>query len=228
MDPRASSAAEREPPVTLADELAEHERLLRRGTAQLRVRVVRAAALSYGVSVHDDATYLQRARAEGLPTVGRSTGGTGLLHLPGDLVWAVVLPRDDPRVGRDFARAFDRLGAGISDGLRAAGVEAGWAPAPGLSDDYCPLSSRGSVLVAAGRVLGGAAQHATSRALLHHGGISWTVDRPRVGRIFGPLPATTLERLGGVGDLGATLTAARLAAALERAFVRTPPPGPLS
>jgi len=202
--------------------------MLRQGTPQLRARVVRSAAVSYGVSVHDDATYLQRARAEGLPTVGRSTGGTGLLHLAGDLVWAVVLPRDDPRVGRDFARAFDRLGAGISDGLRAAGVEARWAPPPDLSDDYCPLSSRGLVLVAASRVLGGAAQHATSRALLHHGGISWTVDRPRVDRIFGPLPASTLDRLGGVGDLGATLSATGLAAALERAFVRTPPPGPLS
>ena len=214
--------------VVLADELAEHERLLRRGSPTLRARVVRATAVSYGVSVRDDAGYLRRARAEGLPTVGRTTGGTGLLHLAGDLVWAVVLPRDDPRVGRDFARAFDRLGAEISDGLRAAGVEAGWAPAPGLSDDYCPLSGRGQVLVAGGHVLGGAAQHATSRALLHHGGISWTVDRPTVGRIFGPLAAATLERLGGLADLRPSLSAAGVAAGLERAFARAAPPRPLS
>lgn len=192
------------PRVTVPDELLRHEELLRRGAPAARVAVVRERALSFGIGVPLQAPYLVRARARGIPTVARSSGGSGVLHLEGDLLWAVVLPRSDPEVGRDFPRAFGRLGQGVLEGLEAAGVRASWAAAPGLADDYCPLSSRGEVLLADGKVLGGAAQHVTSRALLHHGSVSWTVDRAEVDRVFGlPTPGPS-SRLGGVtGSTGA-------------------------
>jgi len=171
-----------------------------------------------GVAVRPEAGYLDRARKEGIPVVRRTTGGTGVLHLEGDLLWAVVLPRSDARVGPDFARTFGRLGTGIVAGLAAVGVRSGWVPAPGLSDDCCPLSSRGEVLAARGWVLGGAAQHATSRALLHHGGISWNVDRACVDRLFGLPAGGPSSRLGGLAELVAVSEPATVAEALERAL----------
>ncbi len=156
------------------------------------------AGVSYGVSVSSDAPYLRRARALGIAVEPRTSGGTGFLHQDGDLVWAVVRRRADPAVGRDFARAYARLGAGVLATLRGLGVPADWAPAPGLCEDYCPLSSRGQVLASDGQVLGGAAQHATSTALLHHGGIAWTVDRALVERLFDLPVGGAAARLGSL------------------------------
>ena len=204
--------------ASVTEELAQHELLLRQGRPAVRVAVARERTLSYGIAVPSEAPYLRRARAEGIPTAARSTGGSGVLHLEGDLLWAVVLPRSDERVGRDFPKAYARLGRGIVAGLAAAGVDAAWVAAPGLSEDCCPLSSRGEVLVAGGRILGGAAQHATSRALLHHGGISWIVDRPCVDRLFG-LPADgPSSRLGGLAGLTGPGEPASTGAVLARAL----------
>jgi lipoate-protein ligase A len=207
-----------EEPVDVADELRRHEELLRAATPAVRVAVVRERAVSYGVGVDPAAAYLERSRAERIATAARSSGGTGLLHLEGDLLWAVVLPRADVRVGRDYVRAYGRLGRGIVQGLATAGVVATWVAAPGLSNDCCPLSSRGEVLASEGMILGGAAQHATSRALLHHGGISWKVDRPCVERLFDLPTGGPADRLGGVADLRPRLDRRALVRALEQAL----------
>src|SRR5208282_5648586 len=121
-----------------------------------------------GVGVPPDAAYLQRAAGARIPAVRRTTGGSGLLHAPGDLAWSIVLPRADPRVGKDYVHAYPRLGAGVVDFLSERGVAAKWVDPPGTDPDYCLLSARGSVLALEGKVLGGAAQHLAGGALLHH------------------------------------------------------------
>jgi lipoate-protein ligase A len=162
----------------------EHELLLRAGRRAVSVGVVADLAVSYGVGESASAPYLERVRADGVATVRRSSGGSGILHAPGDLVWAVVIPRDDPLVGSDFVRAYDRYGAGLVHWLAAGGVESSWECPPDLSTEYCPLGARGMVLETKRGVLAAGAQHLTRSALLHHGTLPSTLDRPRIGKWF--------------------------------------------
>lgn len=192
------------------------EALLARGARAVRVALLETRCLSYGVGARGP--YLRRAEAEGIPIVARRSGGTGLLHEVGDLAWTVVLPRDDPRVGRDFARAYARLGRGVVRWLGALGVECAWTPAPGTSHDYCMLSERGWVLVAGDRILGGAAQHLVRSALLHHGTISVTVDRTAIDRLFGFVAPSPSARLGGLRELGIQASGNSLADGLSKAL----------
>jgi len=204
--------------TSFAEEVALHEGLLRRGTPASRVAVLGERVVSFGVSVPSTAAYLRRARERGIRTGARTTGGTGVLHLADDILWAVVLPRTDPRVGRDFARAYGRLGRGVVRGLAQAGVHAEWLPAFGLTEDYCPLSSRGEVLVVDGKVVGAAAQHLTSSALLHQGSVSWEVDRGEVDRLFALRPGGPSVHLGGLAGSGKAQGPDALASAIGRAL----------
>lgn len=204
--------------TSVVEEMRLQEEALRRGAPAALVSVVRERAVSYGVGVPSGAAYLLRARALGVATAPRTTGGTGVLHLEGDVMWAVVLPRSDPRVGRDPTRAYGRLGRGVVAGLAALGVRADWTPAPGLVEEVCPLSSRGQVLATDGKVLGGAAQHLTSTALLHHGSVSWSVDRPEVDLLFDLPPGGPSARLGGVSELMSNAGPDALARALAHAL----------
>ncbi len=63
------------------------------------------------------------------------------------------------------------------------------------------MSARGEVLTGEGRVIGGASQHATSRALLHHGIVASRIDRSLLETLFGLAPADT-ERLTSLEELG--------------------------
>jgi lipoate-protein ligase A len=160
------------------------EEFLREGQPVIRVAVLSSAALSVGISQHENTRCIVRARELGLPVVRRSTGGLGLWHAPGDVVWSLVLPRTDPRVGRDFSKAYRRLGTGPVRVLHEHGVTAEWLSPLGLTTEYCLLSGRGAVLSVDGRALGGAAQHLTRQALLHHGVLPFRLDPPRLRELF--------------------------------------------
>jgi len=177
------------------------EAILRRAVPAVRAAVLTDRAVSFGVGVRPNAPFLVRAAKEGVPAVRRTTGGTGLLHAPGDLAWSVVLPRADPRVGDDFVRAYDRLGEGAVRFLAERGVTAKWQKPPGTDPEYCLLSARGSVLVHEGKVVGGAAQHLAGGALLHHGILPVELDRPLLRRLF-ELSANSVGRLTSLRELG--------------------------
>jgi len=187
--------------VTCADDVRTDEAILRRAVPAVRVAVLTDRAVSYGVGISPEVPFVARASKLGIPSVRRTTGGTGLLHLPGDIAWSVVLPRADPRVGSDFVRAYARLGEGVVQFLADRAVVARWQDPPGSDPEYCLLSARGSVLKHENRVLGGAAQHLTGRALLHHGILPLEVDRPLLRRIFG-LSAGAVGRLTSLRELG--------------------------
>ena len=187
--------------MSCAEDVRTDEAILRRGVPAVRVAVLSDRAVSYGVGVHPEAPFLARSTKEGVPTVRRTTGGSGLLHAPGDLAWSVVLPRGDPRVGRDFVRAYARLGEGVVRFLVERGVPVRWQDPPGTDPDYCFLSARGLVLKHGEKVLGGAAQHLTRGTLLHHGILPLVLDRPLLQRLFGLSVAAT-ERLTSLRELG--------------------------
>ncbi len=203
--------------VSAAENFAADERRLESATPTARAAALTDRSLSVGVATRDDFAPAERARANGLPVLRRSTGGSGVLHLPGDLVWSVVLPRSDPRVGRDFVQAYERLGRGVVRFLASQGLAARWVPSPPLAPDYCVLSGRGEVAMVGEGVLGGAAQHATHRALLHQGMLARRVDPEELDRLFA-LPSYARDRLVGLEDLGVTAPAPRLARALEAAL----------
>lgn len=207
------------------DEFAADERLLRTGRPAVRVSVLSERALSIGIAVPEAADFVARARAAGLPVVRRSSGGTGVLHEPGDLAWSVVVPRTHPVAGRGFVRAYGRIGAGVVRALARYGVAARWTSAPALDADCCVLSGRGEVLEVERRLLGGAAQHLTGGALLHQGMLAAAVDRPAHELVFG-LDRRTLDRLVGWAELGARVDSRPLAATVgaELAADLLPPP----
>ncbi|MGA7860462.1 MAG: hypothetical protein WCB19_01215 [Thermoplasmata archaeon] len=182
------------PTVTPEEYTRTDEELLRKGQLVTRVAVLSSHALSVGVGQQDDAHCIVRAQELGIPVVRRSTGGLGLWHSPGDVVWSLVLPRSDPRVGNDFSKAYGRLGASTVRFLEQLGVSAAWRPPTGPPGEYCLLSGRGAVLTVADRVIGGAAQHLTREALLHHGVLPYRLDPPRLRELF-DLSPERVERL---------------------------------
>ncbi|MGA7475990.1 MAG: hypothetical protein WBW47_02080 [Thermoplasmata archaeon] len=196
--------------VTCSENIRTDEVILRRGVPAVRAAVLTDRAVSYGVGVHPEAAYLVRAAKAGVPTVLRATGGTGLLHAPGDLAWSIVLPRADPRVGNDYVHAYSRLGEGVVRFLSQRGVAAKWVDPPGADPDYCLLSARGSVLSHQEKVLGGAAQHLAGGALLHSGIVPLELDRDLLRKLFGLSPKA-LERLTSLRELGVEGTPEELA-----------------
>ena len=196
---------------TVADFLAEDGALLAAGATAVQARVVASPAISFGVGAPKVSRAAKVARREGLPILHRHTGGSGILHRPGDLLWSIVLPRNDPRVGPDFSSAYGRLGAGLVLLLGELGHDARWSDPPGLSEELCLLGGRGRVLEVDGRVLGGAAQHLTSAGLLHHGVLAVGLDRALVTRVFGISEAIARDRLTSVDELGAPVDPAALA-----------------
>ncbi len=216
-DPRRRQGSD-DGTIDPAQNLARDEELLAAGRPAARVARFSAPAVSLGVADDEQGPVARRARGLGLPVLRRRSGGTGLLHLPGDVVWSVVVPRSDPGAARGLTRAYDALGAGVVDGLRELGVRAAWSPPVGASATYCLLSDRGRVLTVDGRVLGGAAQHLTSRALLHHGVLTARLDPGLLGEIFGVPRSTIADRLTALEGHGLGGSGAGLAAAVLRAL----------
>jgi len=202
--------------LSCVDHIASDDRLLREGHPLVRVVVLSDRAASFGVGMPSESPRLERARDRGFAVVRRSTGGTTVFHEPGDLAWSIVLPRSHARVGADFTRAYGRLGAGILRFLEELGIAAGWVDPPGISEDYCLLSSRGQVVAVGPKVVGGAAQHLTASALLHHGVLAWTVETDEIGRVFEIPVEVVRSRLSGLSDFGVEGPPERLATSLAR------------
>jgi lipoate-protein ligase A len=196
--------------VDAATFLEDDLRKLRVGQPLVRAGLFRDASVSVGTGfVLPD--HLKRAAELGhLPILVRSSGGSALLHLPGDLVWSIVLPRYDPRVGTGFVRAYPQLGRLLVRALQGSGLEAVWKASPGLSERFCLFGPRGDALFVGDRVLGGAAQHATVEGLLHHGVVGATVDRGALHDLFEVDPEALEHRLTAVAELDSSASLERV------------------
>ena len=211
--------------------LARDRTALSEGAPKVRVARLSSTALCLGVAQPNSAASARRARALGIPVLRRSTGGTSVLLGEGDIVWSIVLARDDPRVRRGFTRAYGRFGDGLVRALASFGVESRWSDALGLSEEFCFLGGRGCALLSNDRVLGGAAQHLTRSAVLHHGVAPLTLDRRRIEAVFGLAPAVSEPKLTSLVELVPTVNpisfAARLADMIGDGLANWPePPDP--
>jgi lipoate-protein ligase A len=205
--------------LTASANLGEDERLLRGGGPAFRVAVIADRCVSLGVSQRADTRAALEAQRLGLPVVRRSSGGTGLLHLPGDIAWSLAVPREHPSVGREFARAYARLGTPLVDALAALRVTADWRSSPGTSAEFCLLGPRGETLFAGPAAIGGAAQHLTAASLLHHGIVSVEVDRPMLQDLFG-LDTLTASGVSGLRSLGVSSSSEEIARGLLSSLER--------
>ncbi|HEV2520390.1 MAG TPA: hypothetical protein VGX00_07230 [Thermoplasmata archaeon] len=210
-----------------ATNLTIDEEHLQRATWNVRAAFLSSGALTIGVGQRPDAPCARHARALGVPVVPRRSGGTGLLLNPGDLVWSIVAPRADLWVGRDYARAYTRLGAGVAAWLKTLGLPARWAEPLGRSEEFCLLSRRGQVLTVRGRAIGGAAQHITPRALLHHGIVCVGLDRAKLSRIFDATPQLLEETVTSLSEEEVVWTPYELSRGLFEGLRRSlPAPDP--
>ena len=208
------------PRLSVAANLVEDERLLAAAAPSWRVAEIAGPSMTLGVAQAGEPASAARAQAARIPVVRRRSGGTGLIHEEGDLAWAIVLPRSDPRVGRDFARAYSRLGAAVVEALSDLGLDAEWTPSAGVSDEFCLLARTGHALTVRGRAIGGAAQHLTRTALLHHGSLSVRVDRARLRSVF-EIPMESLtHRVTSVAEEAPGGTISGLRPAVERRLAR--------
>lgn len=222
-DPLSSPMSTVEP----AEYLRADEELLLQGRPLIRVAILAGRALSIGIGQRDDAESVVRSRRMGIPVVRRSTGGLGILHAPGDIAWSLILPRSDTRVGRDFSTAYGRLGSGVARFLQEMGVAAAWRPPVGLPSEYCLLSGRGAVLTVAGRAIGGAAQHLTRRALLHHGVLAYRVDPALLQDLFGLDPGLVTRSLTSLNEVLDAAPSADLAIRLRSVLASETALGPV-
>jgi lipoate-protein ligase A len=204
----------------ISEILSDDEAMLRRAAPASRVTVISDRGVSLGVSQSLDAPAAVRARDAGLPVAQRSSGGTGMLHLPGDIAWSIVLPRSHP-AARGPTHAYARLGAPVTTVLDELGVPSVWRASSGLSGQLCLLGARGDALYSGTSVLGGAAQHVTGSALLHHGILNLRIDRPLLANLF-QLATEASRSFTCLRDLGVALpaeeVAIRLAVALPRSL----------
>ena len=191
-----------ERPQSAREVLERDEALLAEGRPTVRVGLFGETAVSLGIAQRDESALEGRARSLGYPIVRRRSGGSALLHRPGDIFWSLVLDRDHPLVGRGFVHRYSELGEGWRRFLGRKGLDAAWDCPPALNETYCLLSQRGQVLTARGGVLGGASQHVTSRTLLHHGVVACSLDAQRLVELFGL--GEERKRLTSLSDLGAT------------------------
>jgi lipoate-protein ligase A len=205
---------------TPQEDTERHEELLRVGTVAYAVAVLDRPALSIGIGVSPAADFVQRAREGGLTVVRRTTGGSGVLLGEGDVTWAVVLPRGDPRIGPSLTAAYARLGAPLLSVLARHGIGGAWVPSPGRSLGCCLLGGRGRVLAIDRGVLSGAAQHLTRQALLHHGTLPRRVDRAAHRAVFDGEDRAAFDRLIGTRDLGIAEEPETVRDELARAFAQ--------
>ena len=204
--------------LELSESLQRDEADVRAALPNVRAAVLGRRGISIGAG-HAREPFVRRAEEVGLiDVVRRSTGGTAVLHLEGDLLWSLVLPRALPIVGRDFVTAYPRLGSGVIAYLRKRGLNVRWSEPPRIRDEVCLLSSRGNVLTVEGKVLGGAAQHLTSRSLLHHGCLQYSLEPELVTKVFDLPSETVRDHLTSLTSLGLSGTPEEIAQGLHRSL----------
>lgn len=187
-----------------ADWIRSERELLAQGEPAARAAILSDHAISLGVGVRPDPEWVRRWEGRGIPVLRRSSGGSGLLHRPGDLAWSLVIPRRPGGLPTRFAESYPEFGRPIVRALASAGLRASWEPPICASDTFCLFGRRGQVLCADRRALGGAAQHLTRGALLHHGVVGTSVDRAAIAEAFDVPDELLRDRLTSLGERSAT------------------------
>jgi lipoate-protein ligase A len=223
--------------VMAVDEaLLAHALEVRQHEALLRLYRWGSPALSIGAKLELPGDVAQRCQRAGVTVVRRVTGGGAVLH-DGDLTYAVVAPYGS----RGVLETYRWVAAGLCEGLRMLGLEAGVVEHAGSSRGgglpgqrtasaalACFAVPTGADLEVRGRKICGSAQVRRGGWFLQHGSIPVADLRSRTRELLGiedetstclerELPGTTWE------DLWASL-----ALGFERLWGRAPRIRPLS
>lgn len=188
-----------EPPGSAAENMARDERWLE----EVRVPTLllyswRRPSLSLGYGQPDG--WVDRARLEalGVELVRRPTGGRALLHLPGEITYAFLLPS----CGRtSVGEAFSGLAGLLGRSLRRLGLPVEWAPegccGPHRGSPSCTQVIAAGEIVVAGRKFVGSAQLRRGGRLLQHGAIPRSADPALLAEVVpGGAPGVDLASLG--------------------------------
>ncbi|MEW6718550.1 MAG: lipoate--protein ligase family protein [Chloroflexota bacterium] len=174
----------------------------------------------------------QRLQAQGWDVVRRPTGGRALLHAD-ELTYAVMAPKDEPRLAGSILEGYRRLSAPLLEALRRLGLDPKAHPYPTSNNSPSPLCfqtpSEYEITVNGKKVIG-SAQARKLNGILQHGAIPLHGDITRITQCL-TFPeeksriraadhllsrATTLTEL-----LGVTLSWEAAAEALQIAFSQT-------
>lgn len=169
------------------------------------------ACLSFGRNQPARGLYdLDGAARDGVDLVRRVTGGQAVLH-DDELTYCVVAPVAVIGGPRD---AYRRINGALVTGLRALGVGAGLAAAPGAGGGLdwraaCFRRPAAGEVVAGGRKLVGSAQRMEARVVLQHGSILLGGSQARTERLLRDGRESARHDAGG-GAVGWTTLDAEL------------------
>jgi lipoate-protein ligase A len=226
------------------------ESVIAGGVPVVRFYTWRPATLSLGVNQPFGEIDADECAHRGFGLVRRLTGGRAVLHQH-ELTYSVIAPENDSRVSGGVVESYRKISAALVEGLRAMGADVSLAePSKAMfralaesrrrtALDETVDSTNGAVcfdtasayeLTARGRKLVGSAQARRGGAILQHGSILLDVDWDAWVNVFSygsesgreraytklPSRMTSLSE-----ELGRTVTARELQAALVPAFERT-------
>jgi lipoate-protein ligase A len=158
--------------------------------------------------------YLQQlndAQGSGWKCVRRLTGGAACLH-GGDISYSLTVSMSDTLIPSGVLASYQRISAGVIEGLRLLGIDARYAPPAGI--------------LLGGRVIGTAGQARTRGVLLHQGTIALTDCEPEGEPVLPHCTLTPLSQLVG-GQIDTENVAEALGMGLKRALGVDLSPGPL-
>lgn len=165
----------------------------------LRLYTWKQPTLSLGRNQNDRWVEAACCRACQVEVVRRPTGGRALLHMPGEITYAVIVPEVDSRL--KIAKAFADIAAVLGQALQHLGLPVkaatdGSIPS-GASHPSCMAVTAPGEITALGRKFVGSAQVRHNGKLLQHGVIVRRYDTDLLLKLIpGGQPGIDLYTLG--------------------------------
>ncbi len=171
----------------------------------LRIYSWAAPAVSFGCFVK----YEEVTKQGGRTLVRRWTGG-GVVEHGGDFTYSLILPAGREAAACSSAQSYREIHGALGRALRAAGVEAGFAPeTPAGLGGVCFAQPVAYDLMLGGRKIAGAAQRRSRHGRLHQGSVQAALPEEFPSLLAGALA-------GKVTPFSPSAAVLELAARLER------------
>jgi len=167
------------------------------------VRIYHWDALCYTLGyLQDISNWAPTAQSGDVMCVRRLTGGQACLH-GGDLSYSLIVSMTDTLIPSNVLASYERISAGVIEGLRLLGIDARYAPPTEVQAD--------------GRIIATAAQARRQGVLLHQGTIA--LGSYRMEKSPG-LPCRTLTPLSNIagGEIDINDVAKALGMGFRRAL----------
>lgn len=189
-----------DPPLSGAKNMARDWQLMEGCSSPiLRLYSWAQPTLSLGRNQSDGWIDQNLCRTCHVEVVRRPTGGRALLHMPGEITYAVIVPEVDShlKIAQAFANIADVLGKALQKlGLPVSAATDGSIPG-GASHPSCMAVTAPGEITALGRKFVGSAQVRHNGKLLQHGVIVRRYDVELLQKLIpGAEPGVDLHTLG--------------------------------